>query len=222
MSPLALMAILAGLYSSFQSHRTDAFYSDLIENQIKPSITLIWRAPSFRRFGFDLYNLIAEPDSESVAIMQYSTPPIPSTKRKSRWPGIRPPSRSAEITSAEAKFDQAALDSRAAAAWWNAGQVQRPPWRLMRSTVNPELQQTTDQVIRVADDLQSLVDQRSAELTRRTKQSILITWLVIGVGLLFTFALASYVLHVDVVQELFSLRDSNPWPPATWTKPFLS
>ena len=78
----------------------------------------------------------------------------------------------------------------------------------MRSTVNPELQQTTDQVIRVADDLQSLVDQRSAELTRITRQSILITWLVIGVGLLFTFALASYVLHVDVVQELFSLRDS--------------
>jgi signal transduction histidine kinase/CheY-like chemotaxis protein/HPt (histidine-containing phosphotransfer) domain-containing protein len=208
MSPLAFMAILAGLYSSFQSHRTDAFYSDLIDNQIKAVHHIDMARSLNRRFGFDLYNLIAEPDPDRRQIIDAQLDTTYSEyKAQIALANNLAPSRSAEITSAETKFDQVVLDSRLVRAAALANDSTKAA-ALIRSTVNPELQQTTDQVIRIADDLQSLVDQRSAELTRRTRESILITWLVIGVGLLFTFALASYVLNVDVVQELFSLRDS--------------
>jgi len=56
--------------------------------------------------------------------------------------------------------------------------------------------------------MQKEIDQRSNELTVKTRRSILISWLVRILGLLASFALASYIIHIGVVQELWSLRDS--------------
>ncbi|PYX41040.1 MAG: hypothetical protein DMG81_04775, partial [Acidobacteria bacterium] len=52
------------------------------------------------------------------------------------------------------------------------------------------------------------MDKRSFELTARTHLGILISWLVIGLGILTSFGIASYFLQVDVVNELWSVRDS--------------
>src|ERR1700741_1460737 len=78
----------------------------------------------------------------------------------------------------------------------------------MRLSVDPEIQQTHEQVMKISDELQKALDQRSDELTERTHHSILIIWLVIGFGLLVTFGLSSYILHVDVVQKFSSWRAS--------------
>src|SRR5207249_3560023 len=51
-------------------------------------------------------------------------------------------------------------------------------------------------------------DKRSDDLTNLTHRSILITWLVLGLGIVGSFAVVSYFLQTDVVRELWTIRDS--------------
>src|ERR1700739_4354972 len=68
MAPLAVMAILAGLYSSIQSKRIDAWYSHLIDNDVKAVHHIDTARSLNRRFNLYLYRLIAEtnPDRRQV------------------------------------------------------------------------------------------------------------------------------------------------------------
>jgi signal transduction histidine kinase/DNA-binding response OmpR family regulator/HPt (histidine-containing phosphotransfer) domain-containing protein len=208
MAPLAVMVILAGLYSSIQSKRIDTWYSQLIDNEIKAVHHIDTARSISRRFDLDLYRLIAEssPDRRRVIDGQLDT--TYADYKMQIAEAIRlAPARTAQLTAVSADFDQAVLDSRLVRAPALADDKVKAA-ALMNSSVDPELQQTQEAVIKISDELQKAVDQRSDELTDKTHRSILVTWLVIGLGLLATFAIASYVLHVDVVQELFSLRDS--------------
>jgi len=208
MAPLAVMAILASLYSSSQSKRIDSWYSQLIDHDVK-AVHHIDAARSLnRRFSLYLYRLIVEtdPDRRQVIDAQLDTT-YTEFKVQITEAARLAPARTAEITAAASNFDQAVLESRPVRAAALANNKEKAS-ALMRSSVDPELQQTHEQIIKIADGLKKTVDQRSDELTVKTHRSILVTWLVIGFGLLVTFTLASYVLHVDVVQELFSLRDS--------------
>ena len=208
MAPLAVMAILAGLYSSIQSKRIDTWYSQLIDNEVKAVHHIDTARALNRRFGLYLYRLIAETDPDRRQVIDGQLDITSSEYKVQIAEAIRlAPARAAQITAAATAFDMAVLDSRPVRAAALANDKVKAA-ALMRSSADPELQQVHDQVFKIADELQKAVDQRSDELTERTHHSILITWLVIGFGLLVTFALASYVLHVDVVQELFSLRDS--------------
>ncbi len=208
MAPLAVMAIVAGLYSSIQSKRIDAWYSQLIDNEVKAVNHIDAARALNRRFSLYLYRLIVEtdPDRRQVIDSQLDTTyseykvEIAEAKRLA-------PARTAEITAAATDFDKVVLDSRPVRAAALANDMEKAS-AIMRSNIDPELQQTHEQIIRIADELLNAVDQRSDELTARTHRSILVTWLVITIGLLVTFAVASYVLHVDVVQELLSLRNS--------------
>ena len=208
MAPLAIMAIVAGLYSSFQSQRIDTLYSALIDNQIKAVHHIDTLRSLNRRFGLDLYRLVAETNADRRQVIEGQLDATYSEYKVQTAQAIRlAPAQSAEITAAAASFDEVVLDSRPVRAAALANDDAKAA-AVMRSTVDPELQQAYQQVYRIAEGLQSLADQRSDELTLRTRHSILVTWLVLGIGMFLTFALASYILHVDVVRELFSLRDS--------------
>src|SRR4029077_269072 len=79
---------------------------------------------------------------------------------------------------------------------------------LMRGGVSQKLQQARQATIEIMGDLQIYIDQRSAELTRNTQHAIFVTWLVIGFGLLASWAAAFYVVESKVVNELLSLQGS--------------
>jgi signal transduction histidine kinase/DNA-binding response OmpR family regulator/HPt (histidine-containing phosphotransfer) domain-containing protein len=208
MSPLAVMAILAGLYSSIQSKRIDAWYSQLIGNEVKAVHEIDTARSLNRRYDLYLYRLIGETDPGRRQVIDSQLDSTYSEFKMQIAEAIRlVPARSAEITASGAAFDKAALDSRLVRAAALANHKVKAA-ALMRLSVDPEIQQTHEQVMKISDELQKALDQRSDELTERTHHSILIIWLVIGFGLLVTFAIATYILHVDVVQELFSLRDS--------------
>ena len=117
------------------------------------------------------------------------------------------PAYSKQINAAAAIFEKAVSGSRPvrAAALIND---KKKATELMRADVDGELQQSRDQAIEIAQAMQNAVDQRSFELTARTHRGILISWLVIGLGILTSFGIASYFLQVDVVNELWSVRDS--------------
>jgi signal transduction histidine kinase/DNA-binding response OmpR family regulator/HPt (histidine-containing phosphotransfer) domain-containing protein len=208
MAPLAVMAILAVLYSSMQSKRIDTWYSHLIDNEVKAVHHIDTARSLIRRFNLYLYRLVAETDSDHRQVVDAQLETTYSEFKTQIAETIRlAPSKSAQITAASADFDKAVLDSQVVRAAALANNKEKAA-AIMHATIDPELQQTHEQITKISDELQKAVDQRSDELTERTHYSIRVTWLVIGFGLLITFAVASYVLHVEVVQELFSLRDS--------------
>src|SRR5262249_5230439 len=60
----------------------------------------------------------------------------------------------------------------------------------------------------IASQVQADVERQSDELTARSHVVIRRTWFLISLGVVISLAVASYLLHVDVVRELWSVRDS--------------
>ncbi|HWO35525.1 MAG TPA: histidine kinase dimerization/phospho-acceptor domain-containing protein, partial [Candidatus Acidoferrum sp.] len=208
MAPLAVMAILAGLYASIQSKRIDAWYSQLINNDVKAVHHIDTARSLNRRFNLYLYRLIGEADPDRRQVMDAQLETTYSEYKTQIAEAIRlARGQSAQITAAAADFDKAVLTSQPVRAAALANDKVKAA-AIMHASIDSELQRTHEQITKVSDELQKGVDQRSDELTEKTHRAIMVTWLVIGFGMLITFAVASYVLQVDVVQELFSLRDS--------------
>ena len=72
MSPLAVMAILAGLYSSIQGKRIDAWYSQLIDNEVKAVHEIDTARSLNRRYDLYLYRLIGETDPDRRQVIDRS------------------------------------------------------------------------------------------------------------------------------------------------------
>ena len=117
------------------------------------------------------------------------------------------PERADKINAASAVFDQAEADARPVRAAALAGNNVKAS-NLMRGGVSQKLQQARQDTIEIMGDLQKYIDQRSDDLTRNTQHAILITWLVIGFGLLASWAAAFYIAETKVVNELVSLQGS--------------
>src|SRR5271170_2302751 len=62
MLPLALMVIVAGVYSSIESKSIDTQYSDLIDGQVKALRSVTEARSHTNRFGLFLYAIVAETD----------------------------------------------------------------------------------------------------------------------------------------------------------------
>ena len=208
MAPLAVMVIIAGIYSSLRSSMIDAWYSALIDNEVKAVRHLDNARTCNLRYEVGLYRLLAETDRDRLQVIdgeldnnysEYKTEISEAARLAPAW--------APRISASAASFAKVVLDTRpirAAALASDKGKAAT----LLRSGVEEELQQTRGQLVETAESLQKAVDQRSDQLTDKTHRSILVTWVVIGLGLLITFSIALYALNVDVVQELFSLRDS--------------
>ena len=206
--PLAIMVIVAGAYSSIQSKRIDTWYSDLIDTQVEGLRSVSEARSHTNRFGMFLFELVAETDPAR-------RPAIDAELDKTRadYQSViadalqKVPHRSDEIKAAAALFDQAIQDARTVRAMAMAGNNQIA-LNIMHGSVSQELTEARVAAIRTVSEIQKEIDQRSDELTAKTHRSILITWLVIGFGLIASFALAAYILHVEVIRELWSVRDS--------------
>jgi Four helix bundle sensory module for signal transduction len=62
LAPLAIMVIVAGVYSSIQSKRIDTWYSDLIDMEVQGLQSVSEARSQTNRFGMFLYELVAETD----------------------------------------------------------------------------------------------------------------------------------------------------------------
>jgi len=208
MSPLAIMVFIAGVYSTVRSKMIDTWYSQLIDHEVKTVYEIDGARESCLRYGLSLYRLLSESNPDRMHVIDGELDASYSEFKTKIAQAIRlAPAWAQRISGAEADFDKAVLDSRLVRAAALAKDKTKAA-SLMSSGIEHELQQTRQQLVVTAEELQKTVDQRSDDLSVRTHRSILVTWLVIGIGLLCSFAIASYVLHVEVIQELFSLRDS--------------
>jgi two-component system, sensor histidine kinase and response regulator len=208
MIPLALMVIIAGAYTSIEIRLIDNWYTQLVDHEMHSVYQIDIARALNMRYGLYLYRLIVETDADRMRSLDHELDASYSDYKAAIAEALRlTPGHARQISEAVALFDKAVLDSQTvrAAARRNENSLAA---ELMRGGVDDELQQSRQHAIDLADQMQAVVQAQSDELTVRSHLVIRRTWLVIIFGILLSFAFASYLLHVDVVRELWSVRDS--------------
>jgi signal transduction histidine kinase/DNA-binding response OmpR family regulator len=208
MVPLVLMVVAAGVYSSSESKMIDRWYSELIANQVE-ALRNVGEARALTiRFGLFLFELADETDPDRRQVLDGQLTQVGDDYHRVMAAALKQsPERAAKINAASTLFDQAEADARPARAAALAGNNVKA-LDLLRGGVNQELQRARQATIEIIQDLQTYIDQRSDQLTSNTHHAILITWLVIGFGLLASWAAAFRIVETQVVNELVSLQGS--------------
>ena len=208
MAPLTLMVIVAGLYASIQSKRIDTHYTKLLGQDLRTVQDLARAKAQVALFGQLLYEETAELNLDKMHLIDEELDKTYADYRTLVAEAVhQSPNRAEQINADAALFDQAVADSRSvrAASLINDN---TKSMNLMRGGVDAELRRARQAISETVDDVRFSVDRQSAELTHQTHRAILLTWLVIGFGLLTSFAIAFYIVQSEVVQELLSLRNS--------------
>ena len=204
--PLVIMVLAAASYASIEMKRIDTSYSDLIDKNIKALQNLTTAKALNNRFGQLLYKEIAEMDLDRMLVIDADLEQAAAELHESldearrNSPGMAP-----AITDAESLFEKAVADSHPVRA---ATQVQSndKAMQLMRRISDPELAKSRQALLNLEHQMQRSVDQESADLTSRTHRTILITWIVILLGLLTSFAIALSIVQFEVVDVVLSFR----------------
>jgi len=204
--PLAVMVIVAALYASIEMKRIDTRYSDLIGKDVNALHNLTVARVLSNRFGQLLYQEIAEPDPDRMRVIDAALDQTAAEFHSSvALASAESPSMAQKINAATALFDQMVSDSgpiRAAALIGNNDKA----IKLTRETFDPEFRRGRQSLTDLADEVHTTVDQRSDELTNRTRRTILITWIVIILGLAASFTIALSIVQVEVVNVVLSFR----------------
>jgi signal transduction histidine kinase/DNA-binding response OmpR family regulator/HPt (histidine-containing phosphotransfer) domain-containing protein len=204
--PLAIMVIIAALYSSHRMSTIDARYSGLLDKDVKALQNLTLVQAYNNRFGLFLYKEIAELDLDRMRVIDgdidqtvtdfHAT--IDEAKRES-------PDLTSEINAAAALFDQEVANSRSVRAATQARQNDKA-MKLMREVYDPQWSATRRALMGLQQAVHSRVDQQSVELTASTIRTIRTTWVVITLGLLISFAIALSIVQVEVVKVISAFR----------------
>src|SRR5262249_17116578 len=169
--PLAIMVIIAVLYSSYRMSTIDARYRSLLDKEVQALHSLTLAQAHNNRFGLFLYKEIAELDKDRMrmidgdleqAIAAFHSA-MDEAKRQS-------PDLSSEINAATAAFDRLVIDSRPVRAATQAGRNDQA-MKLMREVYDSQWSVTRNAVIDLQQEVHTNVDQQSQELTARTART---------------------------------------------------
>jgi hypothetical protein len=208
LAPLAVMVVLAALYSSIGIKKIDTLYTRLLDRDVQAVRDLSQARALGNRFNQILYKMIAEPDIDKVRVTEGELDQAyadyqPVIEEAAQYS----PGHAKAIKAIQALFDEAAFAARPVRAAALANQSVRA-MQLMRDGVDAKLRRARLAAIDLDDEMQKTVDRKSDDLTVATHHTIVITWLVILIGLGLSFALAFYIVQTAVVDELMSLRGS--------------
>src|SRR5580704_2942602 len=208
MLPLALMVIAAGVYSSIESKSIDTQYSELIDGPVEALRSVTEERSHTNRFGLFLYEIVAETDPARKLVLETELEKTRDAYEQVISEALRKsPERADKIKAASTLFNRAAEDARPVRALAMAGNNAQA-LNLMHGSVTQELMDARQAAIEIVDELQKSIDQRSDQLTQNTRHAIVITWVVLGLGLIGSFALAVLIVQAEVVRELLHLRNS--------------
>ncbi|MGB8325382.1 MAG: response regulator, partial [Candidatus Acidiferrum sp.] len=208
MAPLAILVVFAVVYFSIQTKSIDTRYSELLDQDVQALENLTRAKAQAALFGQLLFEDIAELDPDKMRNIESELDKTYADYQTLIGESVHlSPNRAQQIKAAKAIYDQAVSDSRPVRAATLVGDNTKS-MTLMRGGVDAELQRGRQAIADIVDEINLSVDRQSADLTRRTRRAILLTWLVIGSGLLASFAAAFYIVQIGVVQELSSLQGS--------------
>ncbi len=208
LTPLVVMVVVGAFYSSTQSREIDAGYSNLISRDAKTLQSLSVTRAHANRIALFLYEEITEPNPDKKVQIDGELDKIYADFEGQMADALRQsPERAPEIKALLALFDKTVSDARPVRAAALAGNSEQA-LNLLRGKVAGDLARVRQSTIDLVDEVRKSVDQQSDDLTVKTHRAILIKWLVIGLGLVLSWAIAAYVIEAGVVKELSSLRVS--------------
>ena len=206
--PLALMVVLATLYSSVTSKRIDTQYSDMIDHDVKALQNLSVARAHTNRVGLFLYEEITEPNPDRRVQIDGELDKIYADFQARIAEALaQSPDHAKEIKATAALFDKAMSDARPIRAAALANNTEKA-LSLIRGDAGAELQQARQAAIDSVDELRASVDRQSDDLTRKAHRAILITWLVVCLGLAATLTFTLYIVQTQVIGELLAVRGS--------------
>jgi signal transduction histidine kinase/DNA-binding response OmpR family regulator len=206
--PLALMVILATVYSTLSTKRIDSEYSDLINHNVKTLQNLTIARAHANRVGLFLYEEITDPDPDRKVQIDGELDKLYADYQKQIGDAlIQSPDHAKEIKATAALFDKAFSDARPVRAAALANNTQKA-LNLMRGAAGIEFQQARQAAIDSVDEMRASVDLQSDDLTRKTNRTILIRWIVISLGLAVTLVFTVYIVQTQVISELMNVRGS--------------
>ncbi|RSL15628.1 two-component system sensor histidine kinase/response regulator [Edaphobacter aggregans] len=206
--PLALMVVLATLYSSITSRQIDAHYSNMIDHDVKTLQSLSVARAHANRVGLFLYEEVTEPDPDRRVKIDGELDKIYADFQTRMAEAMaQSPDHAKAIKATAALFDKAMSDARPIRASALANNTEKA-LSLIRGDAGMELQQARQAAIDSVDELRTTVDRQSDDLTRKTHRAILITWLVVCLGLAATLTFTLYIVQTEVIGELLAVRGS--------------
>lgn len=141
MLPLALMAIVAGVYSSIQSQVMDTWYSNLVDHYFKTFQKVTAARGNTMRFRLLLYQLVAEDNLDRMQENEAELNRVQTDYRALLDDALRQsPDRANQIKAAMATFDRAASSARPVRTAALAGNREKA-MSIMRGGVDADLQQ---------------------------------------------------------------------------------
>jgi two-component system sensor histidine kinase/response regulator len=205
--PLAIMVIIAALYSSDRMSTIDARYSSLLDKDVEALHNLTLAQAHNNEFGLYLYKEIAELDPDRMRVIEADLDQTITdfhtvmSQAKSQSPDL-----ASEIDAATALFDRSVADSRPVRAATQAQQNDKA-MKLMRDVYDPEWSKARLAVMGLQQGVYGRVERESDQLTASTHRTIRTTWIVITLGLLISFAIALSIVQVEVVKVVLSFRN---------------
>jgi signal transduction histidine kinase/DNA-binding response OmpR family regulator/HPt (histidine-containing phosphotransfer) domain-containing protein len=206
--PLALMVILATLYSSITSKRIDSQYSNMIDHDVKALQNLSVARAHTNRIGLFLYEEIAEPNPNKKIQIDAELDKIYTDFQTRITEALaQSPDHARQIKETATLFEKAISDARPIRAAALANNSEKA-LNLLRGEAGTELQQARQAAIDSVDELRASVDLQRNDLTGKTRRAILITWLVVCLGLAATLTFTLYIVQTQVIGELLAVRGS--------------
>src|SRR5271167_3538540 len=113
MALLALMVVVAGVYSSFESKTIDTWYSNMIDTEVKGLRSLTEARSHTNRYGMFLYDLVSETDPDRKQVIDGELEKTGRDYQTVSTAALREiPERTDKIKAAAALFDRMVADVR--------------------------------------------------------------------------------------------------------------
>ena len=204
--PLAVMVIVAMLYSSNRMSTIDANYSRLLDRDVTALYNLTQAQAHNNKFGLYLYEEVAETDADTIRVIDGEIDLAANDFRTNMGDARRAIQELApEIDAAKAQFERTVVMSRPVRAAKQSHETGRA-LQLMHDSYDPQWASARQAIIGLQETLHQRVAQLSDQLSADTVHTIRATWTVILVGLLVSFAIALSIVHVEVVKVVLAFR----------------
>src|SRR5277367_3919488 len=193
--PLLAVVIAAVTYSSMHMATADARYTVLLDKQAKALRRLTNARGLTNRFRLLLYAEVIEHDRGKLRNIDADLDQIAADFHSSVDEAARySPDSAASIRAIEAQSVLSVSDSQSVRAAVASGDYESA-LSLMKTTVDPELEQLRLQMTSLIDGLEVSIDRQSDALTVQMHRTVSITWVLVFLGVVASLFFALFVVQ---------------------------
>jgi PAS domain S-box-containing protein len=204
--PLAILVLAALLYSSMDSVRRDDHYSSLIASDVSALQNLTDARARIPKYEQLLFKQLAETDPDKRHQIDAELDTVAADHASFIQAALQEsPAFAPDIKKADNLLDQTLADSHRVRSATMRGD-NATATRIMQDTIDPEFERARQALSEVIDKLHSSVDLQSGQLTAEMHRTLLITWIIIGLGLIASASFALFVVQHEVANVLEGFR----------------